>query len=189
MFYLKIRTRSSDSLLGESLNGDGLVRLSIQELVIHDLDRAVFRWQLGDLVSNRLRIGESGDVLSNTSKAHHQVLGVTPSELGLALLTQNNKVGVRVVGHEPAGCAGHTGVNTTAKTLVGRADDVECLLAIGLNTLCLGLLENLVGCFSVGAGAGHGLLRPGEFCGGDDLHGFGDLFDVADRLETAFDFT
>ena len=31
-------------------------------------------------------------------------------------------------------------------------------------------------------------MGPGEFGGSDDFHGFGDLFDVADGLEAAFNF-
>ena len=42
---------------------------------------------------------------------------------------------------------------------------------------------------SVGDGLVHGPLGAGELGGGDNLHGLGDLLDVADGLETALDLT
>jgi hypothetical protein len=42
---------------------------------------------------------------------------------------------------------------------------------------------------SVDNGLVHGLLGAGELGGGDDLHGLGDLLDVANGLEAALDLT
>lgn len=80
-------------------------------------------------------------------------------------------------------------MNTTAETLVRAADNDEVLLALALNWLGLGTLENLVGGLTVLAGLKHGPLGAGKLGGGDDLHGLGNLLDVADRLETALNFT
>lgn len=79
------------------------------------------------------------------------------------------------------------GVNTTAETLVGAADDVQGLLALSLEGFRLGGLEDLLGGLAVFAGLVHGPLGAGQLGGGHDLHGLGDLLDVADRLQAAFD--
>ena len=79
-------------------------------------------------------------------------------------------------------------MDTTAETLVGAADNEQRLLALALHRLRLGLLENSVGRLAIGARLGHGALRAGELGGGDDFHGLGDLLNVADGLQAAFDF-
>ena len=83
--------------------------------------------------------------------------------------------------------ATHTRVNTTAKTLVGRADDDELLGLLGLDRLGLGRLVDLVRGLTEGSGLVHGTLRASELGGGDDLHGVGDLLDVLDGLEAVLD--
>ena len=80
-------------------------------------------------------------------------------------------------------------MDTTAETLVGTADDDQVLLALTLDGLGLGALEDGVGGLAVLAGLGHGPLGAGDLGGGDNLHGLGDLLDVANRLETALNFT
>lgn len=80
-------------------------------------------------------------------------------------------------------------MHTTAQTLVGATDDDQRLLAVALDGLGLGALEDGVGGLTVLSGLGHGPGGAGELGGGDDLHGLGDLFDVANRLEAALDFT
>jgi len=79
-------------------------------------------------------------------------------------------------------------VDTTTETLVGRADNQKSL-ALSLDGLGLGLVEDLLGSLAVGAGRGHGTLGAGELGRGDNLHGLGDLLNVANRLETTLDFT
>lgn len=185
----KQRTGSLDGILGESLDDGGLVLLGVQELVVQDLDARVVSGELGDLVGDGRRVGEGGDILSDVGEAEGHVLGVASAELGLALLTQDDELEALGVGAElSADETRKTRVDTTTETLVGRADDQEGL-ALGLDRLGVGLLEDLVGSLAVGAGLGHGLLGAGELGRGDNLHGLGDLLNVANRLETALDFT
>ena len=70
-------------------------------------------------------------------------------------------------------------MDTTTETLVRAADDQQILLSLALLCLGLGLLENSVRCLTVGPGLGHSLLGTGELGRGYDLHGLGDLLDVA----------
>lgn len=187
---LKKHTGFLDSVLGEGLDEGGLVGLGVDELVVQDLDARVVALELSDLVGNGLGIGEGGNVLSDTGKAEGHVLGVASAQLGLALLTQNNKLEALGVGTKlSAHVTRKTRVDTTTETLVGRADNQESLTLGVLGGLGLGLLENLVGSLTVGARGVHGTLSAGELGRGDNLHGLGDLLDVADRLETALDFT
>ena len=88
---------------------------------------------------------------------------------------------------DTASSLAQTGVDTTAKTLVGAGDDEQSLLV--LEGLGLGLLENGVGGLTVGARLIHGLLSAGKTGRSDDLHSVGDLFNVLNGLETALDFT
>lgn len=78
-------------------------------------------------------------------------------------------------------------MDTTAKSLVGAADNDQRSLALALNGLGLGALEDSVGSLTVLAGLVHGLLRAGELGRGDDFHGLGDLLNVLDGLEAALD--
>ena len=79
-------------------------------------------------------------------------------------------------------------MDTTAETLVRRADYDEGFLVLGLEGFGLGFFEDCVGCLSVASRVYHCALGSVEFGGGDDFHGFGDFFNVADGLEAAFDF-
>jgi hypothetical protein len=182
-------TRVDNSLLGESLLDSGLVATSVDELVVDDLDGDVLGVQHRDLVGNAGSVGEGGDVLSGTGEADDHVLGVGTAQLRLALLSNDCEIRIGDLGQHGPDLPRHSGVNTTAETLVGTADDDQGLLALALHGLGLGAVEDGVGGLAVGAGLPHGLLGAGELGGGDDLHRLGDLLDVADRLEAALDFT
>ena len=79
-------------------------------------------------------------------------------------------------------------MDTAAKTLVRRAYYDEGFLLFGLDRLSLCFFEDSVGSLSVASRFHHCALSSVEFGRGDDLHGFGDFFDVADGFEAAFDF-
>lgn len=79
-------------------------------------------------------------------------------------------------------------MDTAAKTLVRGADNDEGFLVFRLDRLGLCFFEDGVGSLAVASGFHHCALGSVEFGGGDDLHGFGDFFDVADGFEAAFDF-
>lgn len=146
--------------------------------------------QVDDLVGDGLRIGKGGNVLADASEAELDVLGLGSRQLGLALFTEDDElVGVGLLGKETADVAGKTGVDTTAEALVGGADNNEGLLVLALERLGLGLVEDLLGSLSVGLGLVHGALGAGKLGRGHDLHGVGDLLNVADGLETALDFS
>lgn len=186
------RTRLLDGLLRESLNDGGLVAGGVDELVVQNLDAVVLGVQEAELVGDGGRVGESGNGLADTREAEDHVLGVAPAHLGLALLAQNCDVdvaGKTAAGELPADVTRHTRVDTTAETLVGRAHDKESLLVLALNRLSASLLESLLRSLTVDDGFVHGLLGAGELGGGDNLHGLGDLLDVANGLETALDLT
>lgn len=176
-----------DSLLGVGLNGDRLVALSVDERVVDDANAGVILGQESDLVGNGLGIGEGGDVLADVGEAQNDVLGVGTGERSLGLLTENSNVGVGVRGQNTAGGLAQTGVDTTAKTLVGAGNNQKNLLV--LQRLGLGLLENGVGGLTIDAGFVHGLLSTGKTSGGNNLHGVGDLLNVLDGLETTLNLT
>jgi hypothetical protein len=178
-----------DSLLRKCLNHVRLVGLGVDEAVVQDLDVGVLSRELDDLVGDSLGVGEGGNALANTREAELDGLGVGSGELGLGLLADKDEVEARLLSMESADVSGQTRVNTTAKTLVGRADDDEGLLVLGLESLGLSRLVNLVGGLSVLAGVVHGALSSGELGGGDNLHGVCDLLDVSDGLETVLDLT
>lgn len=182
------RTGLGDGLLRVSLLGDSLIRTSVDEAVVDDLDGGVVGGEERDLVGDGGGVGEGRDVLSGTSKAENEVLAVGTRQLGLALLTDDGDVGVGGIEEDLADLPRHTRVDTTAETLVRGADDEQCLVAV-IEGLGLGALEDGVGGLTVGARGGHGLLGAGELGGGDDLHGLGDLLDVANRLEATLNLT
>jgi hypothetical protein len=183
------RTRALDGVFGKGLDDGRLVLLSVDELVVQDLDARVVASELSDLVGNGRGVGKRGNGLSNVAKAESHVLGVATAELSLALLTENNKLKRVGVGRElSADETRKTRVDTTTESLVGRADNQKSL-ALALENLGLGLLKDLVGRLSVRAGRGHGTLSAGELGRGNNLHRLGDLLNVANRLETALDFT
>ena len=185
---LALHTGLGDSLLGVSLLDGSLVGTGVDEAVVDNLDRGVVGGEHGDLVGDGGGIGEGGDVLSGTSEAENEALAVGTRQLSLALLTDDGEVGVGGVEQHLADLPGHTRVDTTAETLVGGADNNQCLVAV-VNGLGLGALEDGVGGLTVGTRGSHGLLGAGELGGGDDLHGLGDLLDVANRLEAALNLT
>lgn len=146
--------------------------------------------QVDDLVGDGLRIGKGGNVLSDAGEAELDVLGLGSRQLGLALLAEDDQlVGVGLLGKETADVAGKTGVDTAAEALVGGADNNEGLLVLALERLGLGLVEDLLGSLTVDLGLVHGALSASKLGRGHDLHGVGDLLDVADGLETALDFS
>lgn len=178
------------SLGGEGLNNVGLVGSSVDEFVVHDLDIGVVGGELDDLVGDSLGISEGRDVLANTSKGQGNVPGVRSAQLATGLLADENEVGRLLAGGEMAAyVARQTRVNTTTEALVGTAHNVESLLALGLERFCLGRLEDFLGGLTVFARLVHGSLRTVQLGGGHDLHCVCDLLDVANRLQTAFDFS
>lgn len=179
-----------DGVGGEGLNGGWLVGLGIDELVVDDLDVGVLlRTELQDLVRNRRRISEGRDVLADTSKVQNDVVGVRTAELGLGLLAENHDIDVWLLEEFAADELGHAGVDTTAQALVGGSNDDQSLLVALLERLGLGLVENGVGGLSVRPGVLHGTGRSVQLRGGHNLHGVGDLLDVADGLETILNLT
>lgn len=156
-------------------------------MVVQDLDTGILARQQGDLISNRLGIGEGRNVLADVAEAHEDVLGVSTGQLSLGLLTENHDVGVRVLLKETAGSLGQTRVDTTTETLVGAGDNEQSLLV--LEGLGFGVLENGVGGLTVDTRLVHSLLGASKTGRGNDLHGVCDLLDVLDRLQTALDFT
>lgn len=179
-------TGLGDGLLVVGLNGGGLVALGVDEGVVHDLHAGVLARQQRDLVGNGLGIGKGGNVL-DVGEAHDNLVRVGSGQLGLGLVTKDDDVGVLMGLEEPAGGLGETGVDTAAEALVGAGHDEQGLLV--LESLGLGVLEDLVGGPTVGTGFVHSLLGAGETGRGDDLHGVGDLLDVLDGLQAAFDLT
>lgn len=156
-------------------------------MVVDDLHAGVVLGQQGDLVGNGLGIGEGGDILADVGEAENHSIGVGSGQLGLGLLAENDDVRVGVLLENTASSLAQTGVDTTAKTLVGAGDDQQSLLVV--ERLGLGLLEDGVGGLTVGTRIVHGLLGTVQTGRGDDLHGVGDLLDVLDGLQTALDFT
>jgi hypothetical protein len=182
------RTGLGDGLLGVSLLDGGLVRTSVDEAVVDDPDGGVVGREKRDLVGDGGGVGEGRDVLSGTSEAEDEVLAVGTRQLGLALLTNDGDVGVGSVEKHLADLPRHARVDTTTETLVRGAHNDQCLVAV-VDGLGLGAFEDGVGGLTVGTRGSHGLLGASELGGGDDLHGLGDLLDVANRLETALDLT
>lgn len=145
--------------------------------------------QVDNLVGDSLGIGKGWDILSDTSEAELDVLGLGSRQLSLALLTEDDElISIGLLGELTADVAGQAGMDTTAEALVGGADDNESLLVLALERLGLGLVEDLLGSLTVDLGLVHGALGTGQLGRGHDLHGVGDLLDVADGLETALDF-
>lgn len=176
-----------NGLLRESLNDNGLVALGVQKLVVDDLDGRVVGREGRDLVGNGCSVGEGGDVFTDASEAQDEVFAVRTAQLGLALLAQHNEIGIRLLQEHLPGGPRHAGMDAATEALVGAADDDERFLALALQRLCLGVLENGVGGLAVGAGFGHRPLGTRELCGGDDFHRLCDFLNVADRLQTILD--
>lgn len=183
----KLLTGLGDSLLGVGLNGAGLVALSVDELVVDNLNASIVGGQLSDLVGNDLSISESRDVLADVGEAHDDGVGVGSGQLSLGLLSEDDHVGVGVLLEYTTSRLAETGVDTTAKTLVGASNDEQGLLV--LEGLGFGVLEDLVGRLTVNTRVIHSLLGAGKAGRGNDLHRIGDLLNVLDGLQTALDFT
>lgn len=169
------------------LDSYGLVALSIDKAIVHNLDASVFGRQQRNFVGNSLSISECRNVLGDVGEAHDDLVGVGSSQLSLGLLTENDNVGVGVVLEKLAGSLAQTRVDTTAETFVGAGNDEQSLLV--LEGLGFGILENLVGSLTVDSRLLHSSLGTVETGGGDNLHGVGDLLDVLDGLQAALNFT
>ena len=78
-------------------------------------------------------------------------------------------------------------MDAAAKALVRGAHYDEGFLVVGLDRLGLCFFVDGIGSLSVASRIYHCALSFVEFGGGDDFHGFGDFFDVADGFEAAFD--
>lgn len=182
-------TGRGDGLLGKCLNDDGLVALGVDELVVDDLDARVVAGQQDDLVGDGLGLGEGGDVLADAGEAEDDVLGVGALQLGLGLLAEDDEVEVGVLEGPAADETAETRVDTAAEALVGAADDDQLLLALGLERLRLGRVEDGVGGLAVHARVLHRPLRAVELRRRNDLHRLGDLLDVADGLQPTLDFS
>lgn len=180
---------SSDGLGGVGLNGAWLVGGGVEELVVDDADLVVLGWEGGDLVGDGGSIQEGWDGLSDTSEVENNVLWVGTGKLGSGLLSDEDEVTVWLLEEHLANQSGHSRVDTTAESLVGRSNNNEGLLVGTLKWLGLSLLEDSVGGLSVCAGILHGLGGTVELGGSDNLHGHGDLLDVANGLEAVLDLT
>lgn len=178
-----------DGLNGVGIDNGSLVRLGVDELVVDNLDAVVLLWESGDLIGDQRSVGEGRDGLSDTSEVDLDVLGVRTRHLRLGLLADNDKVGIGVDGEHAAGVLAESGVDSTAKTFVGAGNDNQSLLVALLGKFGLGLLEDGVRGLSVCSGILHSACRSVQLGGGNNLHGVGDLLDVADRLETVLNLT
>lgn len=181
--------RVEDGLNGVGIDNGSLVRLGVDELVVDDLDAVVLLWESRDLVGDQRSIGEGRDGLSDTSEVDLDVLGVGTRHLRLGLLADNDKVGLWVGGEHATGVLAESGVDTTTKTFVGAGNDNQSLLVTLLGDLGLGLLEDSVRGLSVCSGILHSACRSVKLGRGHNLHGVGDLLDVADGLETVLNLT
>lgn len=180
---------SSDGLGGVGLNGGWLVGGGVEELVVDDADLIVLSWERGDLVGDGGGIQERWDGLSDTGEVENNVLWVGTRKLGSGLLSDENEVTVWLLEQHLADQSSHSRVDTTAESLVGRSNNNEGLLVGTLKWLGLSLLEDSVGGLSVCARILHGLGRTVELGGSDNLHGHGDLLNVANGLKTVLDLT
>ncbi len=180
---------AGDGLGGVGINSDWLVGRGVQEPVVDDLDLIVLSWESRDLVGDGGGIQEVWNGLSDTSEVENNVLWVGTGKLGLGLLSDENKVDIWVGEEHLADHSGHSRVDTTAQSLVGGSNNNEGALALILKWLGLGLGENGVGGLSVGAGILHRTGCAVELGGSNNLHGIGDLLDVANGLETVLDLT
>ncbi len=179
-----------DGLLRKGLDDGGLVAGGVDELVVDDLDVGVVALELQDLVGDGLGVGEGGDVLAGAVEGEDDVAGVGPAQLGARLLADEDEVGGLVAGPDLAAhVARQAGVDAAAEALVGAADDVERLLALGVERLRLGALEHLAVGLPVLPGRLHGPLGARQLGRGDHLHRVGDLLDVPDGLEPALDLS
>ncbi len=79
-------------------------------------------------------------------------------------------------------------MDTAAKTLVRGAHYDEGFVLFRFNRFGFCFFKDNVGSLSVASRFLHCALGSVEFGGGNDFHGFGDFFDVADGFETAFNF-
>lgn len=179
---------SGDGLGGEGLDGGSLVGGGVEELVVDDADLVVLGWESRDLVSDGRSIQEGWNLLSDTREVENNVLWVGTGELGLGLLSDEDEVAVWLLEEHLADQSGHSRVDTTAKSLVGRSNNNEGLLVGTLKWLGVSLLEDGVGGLSVCAGVLHGLGGTVELGGGNNLHGHSDLLDVANGLKAVLDF-
>lgn len=183
-------TGLEDGLLGKCLNDGGLVARGVDELVVENLDVRVLGREHDDLVGDGGGVGKGRDVLANAGEADLKILAVGAAELGLGLLADDGKIEAGLLGVETTDISAQTRVNTTAETLVGGADDEQGLaLTLELGSSGLGGLVDLVGSLTVALGVVHGTLSTSELGRGDNLHGVGNLLDVANRLEAALDLT
>ena len=182
-------TRTGNGLDGECVNGRRLVARSVDELVVDDLNIRVVTRKLDDLIGDGLGLSKGRNVLAGTGEVENDILSVGTRQLSSGLLANDDEVHVGIGGILSADEARKTRVNTTAETLVGAAYHHELLLSLALETRGLGRLEHLVAGLAVCARVGHGACRTVELGRGDNLHGFCDLLDVANRLETSLDLT
>lgn len=180
---------AEDGLNGVGIDNGSLVRLGVDELVVDDLDAVVLLWESGDLIGDQRSVGEGRDGLSDTSEVDLDVAGVGTSHLGLGLLANNDEVGTGVGSEHATGVLAQSGVDSTAKTFVGAGNDNQSLLVALLGNLGLGLLEDGVRGLSVCSGILHSACRSVQLGRGNNLHGVGDLLDVADGLETVLNLT
>ena len=178
---------SSDGLRGVGLDVGCLVGRGIEELVVDDADLVVLGWESVDLVGDGGGIQEVWNLLSDTSEVENNVLWVGTGELSSGLLSDEDEVTVWLLEKHLADHSGHSRVDTTAESLVGRSNNDQGLLVGVLERLGLSLLEEGVGGLSVCAGILHGLGGAVELGGGNNLHGHGDLLDVANGLKTVLD--
>lgn len=127
-----------------------------------------------DLVGDGEGVAESRDRLSDLREREVEVVGtVSTGHLLLGLLAEGDDadlLALALTGLDVLlGGLGDGRVDTTAETTVGRSDDVEDLLDLGLGLGGLGLVEDgLVG-GTVGLGTLHGALGASETGRGNHL--------------------
>lgn len=130
---MRKRTRLLEQGLGLDLDDSGLVRDGGDELVVHNRDLVVRNARGEDEVGDTGRVRERRDVTANLVEGHDEVLGEQTRELRLRLVTNDHDGGVlrdaALLGERTAGSLRHGGVDTTAKTLVGRDDEEQGALA------------------------------------------------------------
>jgi hypothetical protein len=104
--------------------------------------------------------------------------------LRLALLAQNNDIGVWLLNEHFADTLCQARVDTTTEALIRAGNNDQCFLVISLQWLRLGLLEHGIGCLAVLSRFMHRTLGPREFRGSHNFHSIRDFFDVTNRLES-----
>lgn len=102
--------------------------------------RVELRAALSDVVGDDGGISKGRNIFADLVEGDEEVFGVHTRELALALVSENDNLGVGIAGcDESASVLGNRGVDTTAETTVARNDNNELLAFLGRS----GSLEDL----------------------------------------------